>query len=537
MLLGAIQGASSSLELDQVLHEISQSLAEAARVPHCVIFLMDEDSQMLMPAGSWQAPGSEHRKNELLAKPLDPKKDPVTSEVIRRARPLVSDDPKSQLLRGSRLQSILQVPLASKGQVLALAVLGTSNSNHTFSEAEIDLSWGIATTAAVAIENAQLYMQLQEKVREIEGLYQADEELHRYLDLDAVLQSLVDVSVDILGADKSSILVWDEEDERLKVRAARGFKDETLAQMSFRLGESGVGQVALERKPMLVEDTEAVDEIAQRVTEPENIRAFIHIPVEIGDSFFGVFNVDFFAPRKFRSEELRSFTALAQRAALAIENARLYGQSKELAVYEERQRLARDLHDAVTQTLFSASLTAEVLPKIWQRDPAVGADKLEELRQLTRGALAEMRTLLLELRPATLTETDLTDLLRQLSEAITSRAGVQVNLSIEGSCPMPSEVQVAVYRVAQEAFNNIAKHADASNVEVSLRCSADRGLTLVIVDDGKGFDMDSIPSGRLGLGIMEERAQEIGADLNINSEPGEGTTVEIAWQAKENKDG
>jgi signal transduction histidine kinase len=450
--------------------------------------------------------------------------------VLRSAQPAVTTDPDSAVIRRSKLSSILEVPLVSKGQVLAVAVLGTTEPDHLFAKEEVDLAFGIATTAAAAIENAELYMQLQARVREIEGLYQADEELHRYLDLEAVLQSLVDVSVDIMGANKSSILAWDEESGILKFQAGRGFKPETIEKMNFTPGEGVIGQVVIDQEPLIVEDTNLADHVSQEITKPEGIRAFIHIPVVIGGTFFGVFNVNFLAPRQFRQEEIRSFTALAQRAALAIENASLYGQSKELAVYEERQRLARDLHDAVTQTLFSASLMAEVLPKIWDRDQAEGIRRLEELRKLNRGALAEMRTLLLELRPTALVEAELDELLQQLSEAISSRAGVEVDLKVEGSCPMPASAKIAIYRLAQEAFNNIAKHAQASHVEVHLNCSPEDGLALRIKDDGKGFDPERIKMGHLGLGIMKERAEEIGGQFNINSEAGGGTEVTFEWQ-------
>lgn len=530
MVLEAIQDASSSLDLDQVLHEIAEALAEAARVSHCVIFLLDEQSGQLLPAESWHKPDTKGGLQAILKKPIDPSQDQLTARVVETARPVVSADPTSALIRRSNLSSVLEVPLASKGQVLAVAVLGSNDPNREFSQAEVDLAWGMATTAAVAIENAQLYMEIQDKVREVEGLYQADEELHRHLELEAVLQSLVDVSVDILGADKSSILEWDDHEQVLRLRAARGFHQDTLDQMIFGPGEGAIGQVAVDRETRIAEDTRALEQVDLSITEAEGIRAFMHIPVDIGGTFFGVFNVDFLEPRTFRREEVRAFTALAKRAALAIENARLYEQSRELAVYEERQRLARDLHDAVTQTLFSASLTAEVLPKIWERDQAEGARRLEELRMLTRGALAEMRTLLLELRPTTLIEADFEDLMGQLAEAIASRAGVEVNLEVEGSCPMPAEVKVAVYRVAQEALNNIAKHAQAQAVDVMVKCHEKTGLTLQIKDDGKGIEEDKVHTGHLGLGIMQERAKEIGAELIISSEPGAGTHVQLTWQ-------
>jgi two-component system nitrate/nitrite sensor histidine kinase NarX len=219
---------------------------------------------------------------------------------------------------------------------------------------------------------------------------------------------------------------------------------------------------------------------------------------------------------------------LANQAAVAIENARLYEQAQELAVVQERNRLARDLHDAVTQTLFSASLIADVLPRLWERDPDEGRHRLEELRELTRGALAEMRTLLLELRPAALADAGLGDLLRQLAESITGRARVPVTVAVEGQRPLPLDVKVALYRIAHEALNNVAKHAGASQATVSLCCQP-KQIELRVSDDGRGFDSESIPPESLGLGIMRERAEDIGATLTVESEIEHGTEVMVVW--------
>ena len=185
----------------------------------------------------------------------------------------------------------------------------------------------------------------------------------------------------------------------------------------------------------------------------------------------------------FDQTDLDLLVAFADQAAIAIENARLYEEAHQVAASQERSRLARDLHDAVTQTLFSASLIAEVLPGLWESDPAEGRQLLGELRQLTRGALAEMRTLLLELRPAALVEANLGDLLRQLAESVSGRSGIPVAVSLEG-CPvpdLPEEVHVALYRVVQEALNNVVKHAQAQHVEITLRCSRNaRGQSLAL---------------------------------------------------------
>jgi len=209
---------------------------------------------------------------------------------------------------------------------------------------------------------------------------------------------------------------------------------------------------------------------------------------------------------------------------------------KENAAAAERNRLARDLHDAVSQTLFSASLIAEVLPRLWERNPEDGRKRLEEVRQLTRGALAEMRTLLLELRPSSLIEAELPYLLNQLGESISGRAGLPVTVSVEGQFSFPTEVKVALYRIAQEALNNVSKHAGAGQANVNLLCESDR-ITLKITDDGRGFDVSSIPLDSLGLGIMRERAEDIRASLSVQSRTGQGTEIMVVWQnvSRENK--
>jgi signal transduction histidine kinase len=219
---------------------------------------------------------------------------------------------------------------------------------------------------------------------------------------------------------------------------------------------------------------------------------------------------------------------LSDQLAIAIRNAQLYEKARELATIEERQRLARDLHDAVSQTLFSASLIAEVLPKIWEKRPEEGRKRLEEIRELTRGALAEMRTLLLELRPTVLAEADLSHLLRQLGESITGRSRIPVKVDIEGEVHPPPDVKVALYRVAQEALNNVAKHSGASCATLTLH-SQDGRIELSVRDNGKGFNSSNIRPESLGLGFMQERAKSIGASLHVKSAVGEGTEVIALW--------
>ena len=191
-----------------------------------------------------------------------------------------------------------------------------------------------------------------------------------------------------------------------------------------------------------------------------------------------------------QTAELRRQIAQREQAEAALAQ-----KAAEEAVVAERTRLARDLHDAVTQTLFSASLTAEVLPELWAVDPEQGRQTTEELRQLTRSALAEMRTLLLELRPSAVLQARLEDLVRQLIEATVGRSRATVHVTADGQRALPDDVKIALYRIAQEALNNIGKYAKASNIHVDLRQQL-ASVRLTVSDDGIGFDPDSVGAGR-----------------------------------------
>jgi PAS domain S-box-containing protein len=236
------------------------------------------------------------------------------------------------------------------------------------------------------------------------------------------------------------------------------------------------------------------------------------------------------AAERLSAQEADHRRQLEQRIAERTEelnalNERLREKTAQDAVAAERTRLARDLHDAVTQTLFSTTLIADVLPDIWEMNPDEGRRRLEEVRQLTRGALAEMRTLLVELRPNALVEVPLPILLRQLTEALAGRSRINIQLSAEGERKLPADVQVGLYRLAQEALNNVVKHAKASQAIVTLRMG--ETVRMTIADNGAGFDPSTVTADHLGLKIMRERAEAIGAKLTIYSEPGEGTQVSV----------
>jgi signal transduction histidine kinase len=201
-------------------------------------------------------------------------------------------------------------------------------------------------------------------------------------------------------------------------------------------------------------------------------------------------------------------------------------QAAAIAANEERANLARELHDSVTQALFSMGLTARALELLLDRDPAAARQKLVELRELQKDALAEMRTLIFELRPQGLETDGLAQALRNHAAAVQSRTGLSVSVEVEYDERLPLDIEESLYRIAQEALHNVVKHANAQHARISLG-RAGRELRLIVEDDGIGFDPGVAPRGHLGLVGMRQRAERIGGDLDISRRPGGGSKVKV----------
>ncbi len=291
--------------------------------------------------------------------------------------------------------------------------------------------------------------------------------------------------------------------------------------------------------PIRIADVQSADSAAQYLRSfldnqaamlLAGMRAWMWVPVAVKSEVIGAIGVAHNKLDYFTDHHANLALIVANQAAITMVNADLYEHAQALAALRERQRLAQDLHDAVNQSLFSAGLIAEVLPRLWERDKAEGRESLDDLRRLIRGALAEMRILLVELRPAALTDGDLGDLLRLLANALTGRAKIPVTVSVTGKGTLPAEAQVAFYRLCQEGLNNIAKHSKAKRVDIQLQYGpADGAVELRIHDDGRGFDSAKIRSGHYGLTIMRERAEAVGAVLSIESQPGQGADLAMRW--------
>lgn len=405
-------------------------------------------------------------------------------------------------------------------------------------------------TAELAQANTQLEARVQARTRELQRLLEFSNQMTFVLDMEQLpsvifrqLRGVVPYEgAALLSLKGNELVMLDQQGRALAASASTS----SVRQFPVAAASLWWNTLATTRRPIIIADVlgDAPEALEFRAAAEgalhgdfTHVHSWIGAPLIINEEVVGILSLSHGERNFYTTRHADLALAFANQAAMALENARLYQQAQEFAMLEERQRLARDLHDSVSQTLFSASLAAEVLPRLWVQHPDEGQRCLDELRQLTRGALAEMRTLLVELRPASLSKGKLSDLLRQLAEAITSRARVPITVEADdGHHPLPPEVQAALYRIAQEALNNIAKHARATQALARLRYFAASGETgwgveLNIQDDGRGFQPHAVTADHLGVSIMRERAQAIGAHFTVDSQPGAGTLVQVAWPA------
>ncbi|WP_326593912.1 GAF domain-containing sensor histidine kinase [Streptomyces sp. NBC_01294] len=257
---------------------------------------------------------------------------------------------------------------------------------------------------------------------------------------------------------------------------------------------------------------------------------FLGMPVRDGEETLGaLFLANKRGPHGFTDEDQELLSLLAQHAAIALTNARLYERSRELTIAEERSRLAHELHDAVSQKLFSLRLTAQAAAALVDRDPARAKDELQQVAALAAEAADELRAAVTELRPAALDEDGLIATLRTHAHVLDRAHAAHVTFACDGVRALPATQEEAVLRVAQEALHNALRHSEGDRVEVTLTRTPAGGAVLKVVDSGKGFDPRTVRrAGRhLGLVSMRDRASGVGGRLTVHSEPGQGTTIEM----------
>lgn len=528
---------ASSLTFDQSVDQTLATLAEAvvggSRAVASLLLLSDENDELrvagmcALPEGYGEAVIELHRRGALPREALAALNG-KEMRMIRNVRATCLADPAQRVIhpfvQEAEWDTVVIVPVTYHGRAV-----GTLNAYYLATTAQDDAERAFLATmadqAALALENARLFAETQQHLREIDALYHADEQLHQSLLLDEVLQAMVDVVVDNLHADKSLVVAFDEPGGPWRVRASRGYTEEQVANSNAVLGAL-VGKSESQRVTRVVGDAASDHRTLHGVTGPAGIKAYIDVPMVVGGETFGVFSVNFTTPQRFTSEDVRLYTALAQRAAMAIENARLYARAQDAASLEERQRLARELHDSVSQALYGIALGTRTARELLARDPARVAEPLDYVMQLAEAGLAELRALIFELRPESLAQEGLIAAFNKQTAALTARHGIEVAIEIDREPEVSLRLKECIYRIGQEAMHNTVKHAHARHVTLRL-IHEETGLVLEVSDDGTGFDASGDFPGHLGITSMRERARAVGGELTIRSSHGGGTLVRL----------
>jgi signal transduction histidine kinase len=422
-----------------------------------------------------------------------------------------------------------------------------------FTRADRESLTEFARHAAIAIHNASLFRHERERAERLKLLHRVGQIITSDLRLEELLQTAADSVHQILGYPNVAIPLIERGEPDILVISILGGTYKSIIQEEFRqpVTKGIMGAAARSQRTVLVND---VQNDPRHIPAPgaKGIYAECAVPILLGDECLGILNVE--SEKALSHEDAENLQIVADQLAVAIENARLHAATRELAAVDERHRLARELHDAVTQLIFSITLVAQSLAPAWRRDPGEGERRTQRLLDLSQQALGEMRALLAELRSAA----DVTTRVRKgdtergievvrrlgLAEAIVRHAtrvaqdGLTVCADTAAYRPARSDVEDALYRIAQEAVFNVSKHANAQELKVTL-ASTDRDVSLRIADDGRGFHHGAgkrrkkaagtqPPGSGLGLTFMRERAQALGGSLTVSSRVGAGTTIDVS---------
>jgi GAF domain-containing protein len=470
--LFAIQQAiTRRLEPEVVLQLIADEARRLTASQRSVVFLLEGDMLRL-------AVGSGGEENGTMLDYRMPVEGSLIGEAIRTGQaiavtdaehdPHVRSDPRRlALVRQTGVQSMIVVPLLSGDHPLG-AISISDKTAGTYGPDDERVLEMLASSAGIGLENARLYQAEQERRQVAEGLREVLAILNSDRSLAEVLAYIAAQAVRLLGGRSGAIFRWQPEQGQLTLQAAHQLPDEGWFQTPLPVGQSVIGRTILSRRPVAIPDVAAWEDdgIGSSPTSPlrwaQHCRAFLGVPLVIKDELYGSIGLFFAEPRDFSEEELDLAAAFGNQAALAIENAQLRQQVEQAAVLRERSRLARELHDSVTQSLYSLTLLTEG----WRRIVEAGhteqvGDYLTELGEIAHQGLKEMRLLIHELRPPVLEEEGLVAALQQRLDAVEGRAGVKTRLVVDGLDSLDPTLEDSLYRIAQEALNNTLKHAAA----------------------------------------------------------------------------
>jgi len=370
-------------------------------------------------------------------------------------------------------------------------------------------------------EHDATYEETRKRLAESQSLQRVTSSLLQKTDLSEVLEVVCTEAQRLTGAAGSTVLLL-EEDGWLTITHTAGVPisssdrlpvDGSLSGRAIRLGQ-----------PLLINDP--ASQVQGDYANPE-VTTLLAVPLRTNEAVIGILDV-VNKPTGFTEDDIRLVNLFADQAAIAIEKSQMLKRIEQLAVVEERQRLARELHDSVAQALYTVTLYAEAARlALAAGKQDVVAHNLHELRSMAREALVDMRVLIFELHPPALKEQGLIAALQARLAAVEARTGLRSELQVQGDERLPLAVEEELYWIAQEALNNVVKHAQAQHVALHLELAAGQAC-LEVRDDGAGFDPGQAKqAGGLGLRGIEERVQRIRGELAVTSAPGQGTCVRV----------
>ena len=383
----------------------------------------------------------------------------------------------------------------------------------------------------------ELERQVEERTRELSTLLTVSRNLASTLELGPLLDMIIEQVKGIAEYTRCSIFLV--EGNAIVLANSRAVADNAPVALRIPLDAIRPLWDKIGRgEPAIIEDVRGDTEIATAYREASgdlintafrDIHAWMGVPLALKDRIIGMLTLSHTQPAFFTDRHAGLVSAIATQIAVAIENARLYEQAQQLAAVEERQRLARELHDSVSQALYGIALGARTARTLLDTDPPRATEPMDYVLQLAEAGLAEMRALIFELRPESLETEGLVAALEKQIAATRARYGIVVEASLGEEPGLSLAEKEVFYRVAQESLHNVVKHAHASRVDVSLSANDD-AVSLEVRDNGLGFDTSENHPGHMGLVSIAERALSIGAYVAIDSAPGEGTAVKLSLE-------
>ena len=384
---------------------------------------------------------------------------------------------------------------------------------------------------SVEARSRQLELQVDSRTRELAALNDVAAVVSRSLDLQQILANALNKTLEIMGIEAGVIYLLQEEDEILTIAVHQGLDEQFASEIdNLQVGEGFSGRVVQSAEPLVVPELAVDPRLTRSVVSESVFNSLAVVPLISRAQVLGTLAVIARGRRDFSDQDIKLLTSIGDQIGVAVENAQLYEQAQQAAVMEERQRLARELHDSVTQSLHGSTLMAEAAVRIAATgDLERTRGYLTRLGEISQQALKEMRLLVYELRPLALADVTLVEALQQRLDAVERRAGIEVRLEADEALDLPDTTEETLYRIAQEALNNALQHASPTSVVVSIHVTGEppeQQVVLEVSDDGAGFDVNALgDQGGIGMASMKERAEKLGGNLVVHSSPGEGTQV------------